>query len=98
MRFAVITEGRICWSWKRRDLTHVDVVGSDQFWAMRLPLGGEQGSFGYLNLYRQLDADGLLFDINYLTTAFQPAVASAVERIFLAARESRPRRLAAGAR
>lgn len=88
MRFAVMSEGRICWTWKRSDLNNVDVVGSDGFWAMRLPLGGKQGSFGYLNLYREFHADGLLFDINYLTTAFQPAVAQAAERIFLTARES----------
>jgi UDP-GlcNAc:undecaprenyl-phosphate GlcNAc-1-phosphate transferase len=95
MRYAVMNEGRIHWKWKRSDFNDVDVVGSDRFWAMRLPLGGEQGSFGYLNLYRQFHTDGLLFDINYLTTAFQPAVARAAERIFLAARESTRRSLAA---
>ena len=88
--FAVINKGRICWSWKRSDLGNVDVVGSDRFWAMRLPLGGKDDSFGYLNLYRELNANRLLFDVNYLTTAFQPAVAQAAERIFLTARESIP--------
>lgn len=95
MRYAVLNEGRIHWTWKRSDFSDVDVVGSDRFWAMRLPLGSEHGSFGYLNLYRQFDADVLLFDVNYLTTTFQPAVARAAERIFLAARESTPRSLAA---
>jgi UDP-GlcNAc:undecaprenyl-phosphate GlcNAc-1-phosphate transferase len=88
MRFAVMNEGRILWTWKRSEFNNVDVVGSDRFWAMRLPLGSEQGSFGYLNLYRQFKAEALLFDINYLTTAFQPAVAEAAERIFLSTRES----------
>jgi UDP-GlcNAc:undecaprenyl-phosphate GlcNAc-1-phosphate transferase len=86
--FAVINNGRICWSWKRSDLKNINVVGSDRFWAMRLPLGGNQGSFGYLNLYRQLNADAVLFDINYLTSAFQPSVEQAAERIFKTARES----------
>src|SRR6266478_1955910 len=95
--FAVINEGRICWSWKSSDFKNVDVAGSNRFWAMRLPLGGKHGSFGYLNLSRPLNAAGLLFDINYLTTAFQPAVTQAAERIFLAARESTPLRAAAGA-
>jgi len=95
--FAVINTGRICWSWKHSDLSNVDVVGSDQFWAMRLPLGGKGGSFGYLNLYRQLNADRLLFDVNYLTTAFQPAVSHAAEQVFLTARESIPQRVAAAA-
>jgi UDP-GlcNAc:undecaprenyl-phosphate GlcNAc-1-phosphate transferase len=91
MRYAVMNEGRINWRWKRSDFDDVDVVGSDRFWAMRLPLASEQGSFGYLNLYRQFRADGLLFDINYVTMVFQPAVAQAAERIFLTARESMPR-------
>lgn len=95
MRYAVLNEGRIHWTWKRGDFSKVDVVGSDRFWAMRLPLGSEHGSFGYLNLYRQFDADVILFDINYLTTTFQPAVARAAERIFVNARESTPRTLAA---
>ena len=93
--FAVINDGRICWTWKSLDFNNVDIVGSDRFWAMRLPLGGKQGSFGYLNLYRQLNEDALLFDINYLTTAFQPAVAQAAERIFLTAPEATPIRVAA---
>jgi hypothetical protein len=47
-------------------------------------------------LYRQLDADALLFDVNYLTTVFQPALARAAERILDDA-ESSPRHLAATA-
>ena len=97
MRFASISAGRIQWMWKHSDFRSVDVVGSDRFWAMRLPLGSERGSLGYLNLYRQFDADALLFDVNYLTTVFQPAVARAAERIFAAAGETAPRHLAATA-
>ena len=97
MRYATISEGRIQWIWKHGDFRNVDVVGSDSFWAMRLPLGGELGSLGYLNLYRQFDADVLLFDVNYLTTVFQPAVARAAERIFAAAGESAPRHFTAAA-
>ena len=97
MRFASISAGRIQWMWKHSDFRSVDVVGSDRFWAMRLPLGSERGSLGYLNLYRQFDADALLFDVNYLTTVFQPAVARAAERIFAAAGETAPRQFAATA-
>jgi hypothetical protein len=98
MRYVEINEGRIQWTWKHSDFQNVDVVGSDRFWAMRLPLGSAQGSLGYLNLYRQFEADVLLFDVNYLTTTFQPAVAKAAERIFAAASESTRRHLAAAAR
>ena len=97
MRFATISAGRIHWTWKQVDFQSVDVVGSDRFWAMRLPLGSERGSLGYLNLYRQFDADALLFDVNYLTTVFRPAVAEAADRIFAAAGESAPRHFAATA-
>lgn len=95
MLYTSMNEGRILWTWKRGDFNHVDVVGSDRFWAMRLPLGSEQGSFGYLNLYRQFHTDALLFDINYITIAFQPAVAQAAERIFVNARESMQRSVVA---
>src|SRR6266403_595145 len=67
------SEGRISWTWKHVDFKHIDVAGSDNFWTMRLPLGSAQGSLGYLNLYRQFGADVLLFDVNYLTSVFQPA-------------------------
>jgi hypothetical protein len=97
MRYATISAGRIQWTWKHSDFRNVDVVGSDCFWTMRLPLGSERGSLGYLNLYRQFDADALLFDVNYLTTVFQPAVARAAERIFAAAAQSAPRQFAASA-
>jgi hypothetical protein len=33
-------------------------------------------------LYRRFDGDGLLFNVNYLTTIFHPAMAQTVERIF----------------
>jgi len=98
MRYAAINHGRIEWTWQHSNLTEVDVAGSHDFWTIRLPLGSERGSLGYLNLYRQFDADLLLFDVNYLTTVFQPAVARAAERIIAAAGESSPRHFAATAR
>ena len=96
-RQATIRDGQVEWTWKHDDFRHVDVPGSDKFWAMRLPLGSELGSIGQLNLYRELNADALLFDVNYLTKVFQPAVARAAERILAVAGESTPRRFAAGA-
>lgn len=95
MRYATISDGRIHWKWKHGDFTNIDVEGSDHFWVLRLPLGSEHGSLGYLNLYRQFDAEVLLFDVNYLTQTFQPAVALAAERIFAAAGKSAPKHFAA---
>jgi UDP-GlcNAc:undecaprenyl-phosphate GlcNAc-1-phosphate transferase len=97
MRHATISEGQIHWAWKHSDFSQVDVERSDSFWAVRLPLGSELGSLGHLSLYRKLDADVLLFDVNYLTTVFQPAVARAAERILAGAAESTARHFVAGA-
>jgi len=98
MRYAEINEGGIQWTWQRGEFKSVDVAVSDNIWAIRLPLGSETGSLGYLTLYRRLDEDALLFDVNYLAKVFQPAVARAAERVFKVAAESAPRRLAAAAR
>src|SRR5437588_4054656 len=95
---AKILNGRIQWNWQRSNLVNANVVGSDRFWAMRLPIAGNGCSLGYLNLYRRLDADPLLFDINYLTDVFHPAVTGAAARVFKNAEHSMPRRMAATAR
>lgn len=96
MQRAALVEGRIQWSWVREDSNTLDVVGSDRCWTLRLPLANGKRSLGYVNLYRQFDDDGLLFNVNYLTTIFQPAVAEAAARIFdSCADQSAPQKVAA---
>jgi len=90
-----ISQGRIHWNWERA--CGSDIEGSDEFWMIRLPLSGADGSLGYVNLFRKFDHNGLPFNANYLTTIFQPAVAHAVERIFAAYVHDLPRSLAATA-
>jgi hypothetical protein len=91
--------GAIEWTWLQPGFVQADVLGSDRFWILRLPVANRRESFGYLNLYRQFDGDELPFNIDYLTTIFQPAVTQAAERILSAlAVESSPRQLAASAR
>ena len=80
MKNVSVRDGHIHWSWKRKGFEDIDVLGSDRFWTLRLPLAGNQVSLGHVNLYRPLDSETLLFDVNYLTTVFQPAVAQAAER------------------
>jgi len=72
------------------------VLGSDRFWTLRLPLAGRSASLGYVNLYRPFDSEALLFDVNYLTTVFQPAVARAAERVLVNG-SPRPRKFSATA-
>ena len=93
---AKIVDGRVRWSWQRGNGSNARVLNSNQLWIMRLPLAGQEYSFGYLDISRPLDAEPLLVDINYLTNDFQPAVAQAVARIFTNAARSIPRRKAAG--
>ena len=95
-RPAKIVDGRLQWNWQRGNGATARVLDSNQFWIMRLPLTGQDYSFGYLDIYRPLNAEPLLVDINYLTKDFQPAVARAAERIFTNAEQSMPRQRAAG--
>jgi hypothetical protein len=97
MKNAVIRNGAIQWNWKREDFENVEVLGSDGFWTLRLPLASAHGSLGYVNLYRPFSSEALLFDVNYLTTVFQPALAQAAERIFANGADAAPRKLSATA-
>jgi UDP-GlcNAc:undecaprenyl-phosphate/decaprenyl-phosphate GlcNAc-1-phosphate transferase len=95
---AQLIEGRLQWTWQCSNRKAAPVVGSDQFWEMRLPLASSECPIGYLNLYRPFDADPLMFDVNYLTNVFQPAVAEAAVRIFETAEQSMARKMTAAAR
>ena len=74
--------GAVRWSWERGDIAASEIYASGRFWTLRLPLTTERGAWGYLNLYRGLDADELLLDFNYLCRLFQRETAQAAERIF----------------
>ena len=85
-------DGLVRWSWERGDIAPAEVLESGRFWALRLPLTTERGEWGYLNLYRECDADQLLLDINYLCNLFQRETALAAERVMqsAAARQQEP--------
>ena|GEM_PF-283159 len=74
-------EGVVSWSWERGDIEASEIYASGRFWTIRLPLSNERGQWGYVNLYRGLDADHLLIDINYLCNLFQRETTLAAERI-----------------
>jgi hypothetical protein len=71
----------VCWSWERGDIGAEDIYASERFWTLRLPLSTDRGTWGEIKLYRGLDADALLLDINYLCHLFQRETARAAERI-----------------
>lgn len=90
-------DGRIQWDWQSQ--AHAQIKpADDDLWTIRLPISNERCSLGYLNLYRPLRSEPLKFDVSYLTSAFQPAIAQAAERIFDHAEQSMPRQRAATAR
>jgi hypothetical protein len=89
-------DGCVQWDWQQQP--RAQRLDADQLWTIRLPISNEHGSLGYLNLYRPLTAEPLMFDVSYLTGAFQPAIAQAAERIFNHAEQSIPRQRAATAR
>ncbi|HKZ81289.1 MAG TPA: MraY family glycosyltransferase [Pyrinomonadaceae bacterium] len=79
-----VKNGIIHWSWERGDVKAEQVVGSREFWSMRLPLATESEVWGFLNVYRKLDAEELQLSVNYLKNSFQREMALAVERVMLA--------------
>jgi UDP-GlcNAc:undecaprenyl-phosphate/decaprenyl-phosphate GlcNAc-1-phosphate transferase len=76
-----LRNGMICWSWERGDINSADVIGSGQFWTLRLPLSTDKAGWGYINLYREFEGSALLIDINYLCQLFQREMAQAAERV-----------------
>jgi UDP-GlcNAc:undecaprenyl-phosphate/decaprenyl-phosphate GlcNAc-1-phosphate transferase len=80
-----LVDGRLRWAWERGDIEAADIFnGGRFFWSLRLPLTTAQGEWGYINLYREINDEELLLDINYLSRLFQREMASAVQRIMTA--------------
>ena len=92
-----ISDGRIQWTWRQVEFEGVDVLSSDRIWTLRLPLAGNETTLGCVNLYRPFDFEELVFDVNYLTTVFQPALTQAAQRIFLNGAAAAPRKFSAAA-
>ncbi|MFN2578339.1 MAG: glycosyltransferase family 4 protein [Pyrinomonadaceae bacterium] len=90
-------DGRVQWNWQRESQTHVKGE-DDNLWSIRLPISNGQRSLGHISLFRPLTAEPLKFDISYLTSSFQPAIAQAAAQIFDHAERSMPRQRAATAR
>lgn len=84
MRGFVVKDGIVHWSWERGDVKAEQVVGSRELWSMRLPLATESEVWGFLNVYRELDAKELQLSVNLLKNSFQREMALAVERVMSA--------------
>jgi hypothetical protein len=84
---AELRGGRIWWSWQRGDIDPDKIVRSPHFWSVRLPLLTEKGEWGWINLYRPLNNDPLLVDINHLCDLFRCEMSAATERILQTSEE-----------
>ena len=80
-RGVAINEGFIHWTWSRGDMEPDQVIGSGRCWSLHLPLSTEKGSWGHIDLYREIGGDHLMLDVNYLCQLFQHQLALAVERV-----------------
>jgi UDP-GlcNAc:undecaprenyl-phosphate/decaprenyl-phosphate GlcNAc-1-phosphate transferase len=79
-----LRDGLIHWSWGRKDASSsANALDREHLWSLRLPLVTEEGDWGYLNLYRELDRGAPLLDISYLCTLFQMQLATAAERVLI---------------
>lgn len=71
----------IYWSWERGSLASAEILKSSRMWSLSLSLSTPDKQWGYINLYRGIDSENLLIDINYLNNFFQNQLALAVERV-----------------
>ena len=77
------SEGQVIWSWKRNGLDDAEVADSSDYWCCRLPLSTKNGDWGWMNLYRPLNAEPLLLDMNYLSGFLRNELSEATERVLL---------------
>jgi hypothetical protein len=73
--------GRIFWSWHQKGIMAEDVIGSREFWCIRMPLATSSIDLGWMNLYRAFDSPDLLVDMNYLSGLFQEELVQSFERV-----------------
>jgi hypothetical protein len=74
-------DGRIFWCWTRHGLNEDEIIGSNDFWCFRIPLSTESEEWGWINLYRAVDSNPLLLDMNYLFGLLRTDLAAAASRI-----------------
>ncbi len=74
-----LRNGRVFWSWSEgQEESH-----SRSDWSIRLSLVKDGVEWGWLSLYRSVEGEPLLVDINYLTDLFRREFTDAAARIFM---------------
>lgn len=78
---AKLRDGVIVWEWERGDVEAHEIVDSNLFWNLRLPLSSSTTDWGAITFYREFSSDELLLDINYLINLVQRELTLAAERV-----------------
>jgi len=86
----MLRNGRIHWIWRRTGLDVDDVRASMNFWSFRLPLCTDNDEWGLMDLFKALDSEPLLIDMNYLSGPFRRELSEAVERILTKVKQTQP--------
>ena len=70
------------WNWQGESLDLNEVRSSPHFWALRIPLAGQQGqALGAITFYRHVTADDLAVDLTRIRGALRDELSAALERL-----------------
>lgn len=76
-----LRNGKVFWSWQRQGIQAHDVIGSKDYWCLRLPIATTNTDWGWINLYIACNSEPLLVNTNYLSGLFKSELSNAAERI-----------------
>lgn len=75
-------ERRIIWAWERGDTPLGEILNSDEFWSLRVPLNNERGeALGAVVFYRHLQDEEPSIDLRHICGPLQRELGAALERL-----------------
>jgi UDP-GlcNAc:undecaprenyl-phosphate/decaprenyl-phosphate GlcNAc-1-phosphate transferase len=81
-RYCLATNGRLTWSWTRNEIEIDQVLSSNQYWTLRLPLVDDHcETIGTITFYRNLTNEAPAIDIGHLSGTFQRELSAALARV-----------------
>ncbi len=80
-RYCRTINGRQTWSWTRNEIEIDQVLYSNQYWVLRLPLVADEVTIGSIAFYRNLTNETPSIDIGHLCGTFQFELSAALARV-----------------
>ena len=81
-RLAGLLDGNYVWIWDRDETPLEEIIHSDQYWTLRVPLSEEQGLLlGHITFYRKILHRAPTVDIGHLCGSLQRELSSAISRM-----------------